>query len=574
MTLLQAEVPLSASSDLTRAKELVRYLEDKNRRLIVDDYHLAAPGSFAPLLDAASRKQPPARVVVISRGYVDLPLSVSPGARLPVGGLGPGQIREMLRRRGVSNPPQRWVRALEEKVEGLPIAVTLFAAAVAEFGGDADDLLAGTFVRNERLKRWFDDVVASLTPEARELLRILSAAAGPFGRPIVRMASDRLGIESAYESFEALQKAHLVENLARFRWSVHQLIATFCQLELGDAGLRRINGYFADHYLKSGAEWPRQMLDEKTFADRVIAWRYLYLADRHQEAQVLLARIAPTAKARGHYETFMRLCEPALRVPMHDPWLDYHYAHACAVVGRLTAAAETLLRTDEEHGDSALSLSLARLHAEVLLAAGDSAGALAVVRRGLADYDHARGGPFWSQAVGVEARIHLALGDIDAVARVASDLLARAQQASDELGAAVAFAYFGYADLANRDFNGAGHHLHESVNRFRREGHRRGLSWALSGLAQTMIAAGNARGALPRVAEALRIRSDVAESSPEYLAFLRQLDAHPMLHTSVLVQDELQRVRSVLDQERTLWERHARHRGRLLPAEARPPPRP
>jgi tetratricopeptide (TPR) repeat protein len=565
MTLLGAQVPFTGSSNLTRAKELVHHLGVNDGRLVIDDFQLASVASFTPLLQAASRHAPPVRLLLISRGYVDLPLMAAPAARLALGGLNPEQIAEMLRHRGLSECPDAWVQGLKTKVGGLPIAVTLFAAAVAEFGRDADELLAGTIVGETRLKRWFDDVLEGLPRDARRLLRYLSAAAGPFSRQVVRMACRQLDIAEPDQPFETLQRAHLVEDYSRRRWSVHQLISTFCQLELDADELESIHAAFGAFYLSRGADWPGQLLDDETFANRVTACRHLHMAMRHREAQNVLTRIVNTAKAHGHYDTFMRLCEPVLRSGPHDPWLDYHYAHCCFVLGRLSAAA-VALRDIEPSGlfdDPKLRLSLARLEAEVLLAAGESARALDLLTRALASFDAGDGGPVWAQAIGVEARIRLQLGETDEVARIAAQLLARSQKERDVLGAAVGFAYLGYVQLVEQDPPGARKSFDESAERFRQQEHRRGLAWALSGLAEALIASRDKRRALPYVAEALRIRSDVAECTPDYLRFLERVrDQFDLRNSTSVVRDEISRVGQVLEREQAEWQRQRRYLSR------------
>lgn len=553
ITLLGTAVELTSASDLTRAKELVHHLEQESRRLVIDDFHLGDTDSFGPLLHAAAWRPPPARVLLVSRQYVELPTGGAPPARLAVGGLEGRQIAAMLERRGVPDAPEHWVRALEEKVRGLPIAIGLFASAVVEFDRDPDELLSGDLVGEDQLREWFDDLVTRLPPDSRRLLEFLSVVSGPFGRDIVREACAKLELPNAQAPFAPLQRTHLVERLGEGRWSVHQLIATLCQAQLAPEELSSINGALADHHLRQGASWRRQLLDEETFANRVAACRYLQAAERHADLETELTRLVHTAKARGHYGTFMRLCEPALKHPERDPWLDYHYAHCGLITGQLHSAATVIRRVDmDDVTDPKLRLSLGRLEAEVLIAMGEPERASRVLTAALGSYEDAHEGPVWAQASAVDARIQLELGRPDGAAEIAGALLGRAHQEHDELGAAIAFAYLGYAALDKREFRTSAENFERAASGFRDKGHRRGLAWAKAGLSRALIGLGDRETALVNAASALKIRSDIAECSPDYLSFLEQLGRDFRLkESSSLIRDELERVAGALERERT-----------------------
>jgi hypothetical protein len=557
MSWLASEVELSGMSDLSKAKELVHHLVVADRRLVIDDFHLARPGSFAPLLEAAGRTNRPVRVIVISRAYVDMPASIARAPRHTVSGLNSEEIAAMLALRGLDDAPQRWVRGLETKVAGLPLAVTLFASAVSEFGRDGDELLAGTMMGDDRLKALFNEVLAGLPDEGRRLLRFLSVASGPFDRAVVRMAANRLELQDREHAFESLQRAHLVESYTTSRWTVHQLIAAFSHAALSDPEIERFHSSFGNHYLRLGSEWPNQPLDDEVFAFRVTACRHLQSAGRHRDSQKLLSRLARTAKAHGHYDSFAGLCEVELDDPLRDPWMDYHYAHCCVILGDIAAAINVLgAHPVEVVENSNLRLSQTRLHAEALLGVGQDKHALELLTQAQSSLEHEVSAGVWAQAKGAEARIRLRLSQPAKVAAIATELLGQAQRNRDGLGAAIGFTHMGLARLAQQKPQEAMGSLEEAVERFRVEDHRRGLSWALAGLAQARIAVDGPVEAILPIRESLRIRADMAECSPEYLEFLQRLRSDfPFRETPALVLEETERVGRRLEAERRAFHR-------------------
>jgi len=550
LSLLARRLRFSGSSNLTKAKELVHHLEESDRRLVIDAYHLGDRDSFIPLLEAASHRKPPARVLLVSREHVRLPPALPANARLTISGLDRGEIAAMLRTRGFSTVADRWVSGLQTKAGGLPLAVTLFSSAVDD-GRDPDELLAGPVIGIEnQLRDWLDEVVAGLPPEGRPLLRFLSTALGPFNRGVVRMACRALELDDADEPFNALQRCHLVEDHTPYRWSVHQLLAEFSRMELEPDELARVHEAYGKHYQRLGQEWPGQPLDDDTFAQRLIAARHLQLAGRRRDVQKLLGRLSRTAKVHGHYASFMRLCETELEDENRDPWIDYHFAHCCMITGRLSAAGR-VLRCVPPTENRNLTLSLARLEAELLLALGDGRRALRVLADAMDGAEHSVKAAVLAQMRGLEARILLAVGDPEAAAQIATRLMARAHERDDDLSAAVAFTYLGFADLARGRASEARGSFAAAVERFRDEEDRRGVAWALTGRADAKLQLGDRDGAILDIREALVIKSDLAECSTEYLRFLERLrDEFVLVDSAKLVHEELDRVGRTMGDER------------------------
>jgi tetratricopeptide (TPR) repeat protein len=552
-------VPMQGASDLSKAKELLQLLERDHQRLVIDDFHLAHSASFLPLLEAASLRPAPVKLIVISRNYVELPPSAAPMSRLTVPGLDATEIRTMLAERGLPGAAKRWIDALQTKLGGLPLAVTLFAAAIREFDHHGDELLQDTMMSNDRLRRWINQIQRGLPDDSKRLLQFLSAASGPFDRWVVRMACRHLEFDAPNSVFQPLQRAHLVVRHSQSRWSVHQLIAAFC-LETAPH-LDEVHGALAEHYLTLGEEHPNQPLGEKTFGLRVIACRHLQIAHRHRDAQQLLGRLAPTAKSQGHFDSFVRLCEAELEDRNRDPWIDYHYAHCCLTLGRLTDAGLALrARSELPTGNPDLELQLARLQAEFLFTVGQHKSALRTLETSKAFVEHDVKASVWAQALGTEARIRLAMGQAREVERIAKELLAGASRrgdrltADDRLAAAIAHTYLGRAHLALGRTSDAIERFEDAAKIFRHRGYRRGLAWALAGLAEAHLADGDIRAAIRPIREALRIRSDIAECSPEYLGFIERIRIDlKVLDGSSLIREEERRVRRRLESERNAY---------------------
>jgi tetratricopeptide (TPR) repeat protein len=551
LSLLSSELAFTGSSNLLKSKELMHHLELRDRRLVIDGYHLGDQASFQPLLEVASHSDGPARLFVLSRERVYLPPAASPSARVAIKGLERDEIAAMLVARGFGDSAERWVSGLQEKAGGLPLAVTLFASAVTESGRDPAELLAGPAVDiDARLRDWLQELLGGLPHQSRLLLRFLSVAFGPFNRGVVRMACHTLDLTSSDDAFESLQRAYLVQGQTPYRWSVHQLIAEFSRAELDAAELSSIHAAYGSHFLRLGQEWRGQPLDDETFALRVMAVRHLQEAGQREEVQDLLGRLAKTAKAHGHYESFIRLCARELADPERDGWIDYHYAHCCVIVGRLSDAFRAV-RAAPPTTDPNLRLSLARLQAELLLLLGDNRRALDLVTAALVDADRRVRPSVRAQLMGLEARLRLAVGEPDVAAEIAGRFLAAAHHRTDDRGAAVAYTYLGLADLAREDAARARGNFAAAVERFRSVDDRRGLAWALTGLAESKLQLEDRDGAIKDALVALRFKAELAECSFEYLGFLERFAAAFLLTGNKgLVQEEIVRVKGTLDEER------------------------
>ncbi len=547
---------LGGSSEVSRAKELLRHLDQTGQTLVVDDFHAVARETFEPLLTAASRRPGPARLILLSRTYVDVDPAEGRRPALTVDGLQCPEIVSMLAARGVTDPPDSWIEGLEREVSGLPVAVTLFATAVVEFGRDGDRLLADHEIRqNERLKRWFAEILDGLPEDARQMLRRLSVAAGPFNHALTRMTGRELDLPGWEDSFERLQRAHLVESYTPYRWRVHALIASFTQDELEPEELRQAHAALAQHYLRGWRVAGRTM-DEETFTARVKAYRHLLDAGRRKQALKLLGELSGAAKSLGYYVTFINLCQPEVAANDIDPWLIYNYSHCCLITGRLTVALDALRHVrDAPLSDPMLRFSLLRLHAEVLDAAGYATEALAVLDEAMADGKGVVRDTAWTQALSIRARILLSMDQSQAVVEIAAQLLARAHKADDSLAAAVGLTYLGYAKLQEGQHADALSSFVSAVSIFEELDDRRGLAWATSGQALTLLRRNELREAIPAIRKAVTIKGDLAESSREYLRFLDAVRAqHPAGDRTNLIDEERTRVATGLAAERRTLE--------------------
>jgi hypothetical protein len=562
LALLSPRLPFNGSSTATRAKELVHHLVRENLRLVIDDFEGAATDTFGALLEAGSRHSPPTRVILISRSRVEMPLSLAVPCRLLLSGLERDEMSVMLTARRLPSTQSTWLSALGAKLDGLPFAVSLFATLVDEFGADPGELLTGTLVTNDRLRRWFAEISGALPFAARELLKVLSATVGPFDRDTVQMACRRAKAPDSQDTFACLQRAHLVEAHAVHHWRVHSLISTFC-LEAAPAHeLERIHSDFADHHL-IGLTDETELVGADRFARGVMGCRHLQRAGRRTEAQALIARLAPTAKAEGHYETFSRLLEEELRHPAgRDRWIDYHYAHCCLITGRIATAAlalrSALADASASAGNERLFLSLARLQAEVQLALGQPRDGLRTLEPAMAAVRGRVKAQVWAHARTAEALLRLELHEVTEPDAIARDLRAYAETRGDERAGAVALTLLGRIDLARGRASHARSTFARAVNGFQVTRDRRGTAWALSGLAEADLRARETAAAVRHAAAAIQIRAELDECSAEYLRFLRLFeDAREHIELwecASVVEREISRVAARLDSERARTE--------------------
>jgi tetratricopeptide (TPR) repeat protein len=495
--------------------------------LVLDDFQQAAPETFDPLIDVAAAHAPPVSLIVLSRTRIDTRRGASTLARVRVEGIGAEETRRLLNARGLSLDDAQ-VSDLCSKTDGLPLAASIFATLVLEFGWEPSELLAGTMMSNERLRQWYTEAMAAVGEPARTLARFLAISDGPFNRGLVRQVRHIDRVVDADRALDELQRAYVVRPYSPFRWGIHQLISVFIAESIAAderRAMQRVYGAYYGRSIERGRSY-----DGADIAFLARACRYFVSAGDGPRAEKVVSSIAPSAKRLGQYDLLHQLADAVIAAfPQRSRWIDYHSAHAAYIVGHINASTsvlETLLRTDMRT-DPTLALSVRRLYSECLAAQGQTNAALTVITDGL---DEARDAheTAVANAKRTAAILYIELGELADATRIAHELLAVSARRNDRLGGAIAHALLSRSCLLAGDTPTSESHAQEALRLFREVGDQRGISWSAGLLCQALLANNrdDLRTAAALAAECVGIRGRTRECSREYLTFLNEVRPH------------------------------------------------
>jgi tetratricopeptide (TPR) repeat protein len=556
LTRIENEITLTSLATVSKCKELLHILRERNLLLVIDDFHQVDQASYATLINLAANFGEPARLVLISRTYVDLIHSTPRVARLEVAGFGREEMGRFLESRGLRQIRAETLRDLVTKTDGLPLAASLFATLVLDFGHRPSDLLSGNIVNDERFHNWFKTVLSLVGKPESGLLHALSICEGPFNVRVVRTLCDQAERHRADQLFERLQRTYLVQRYSPYRWSVHQLIAMFCISRLSLRERRTLHLKLGRHYLDGLAFREPRILDEEEFFWKIRACKQFQLAGHFRESERILHDVARTINFRGHYELFIQLSANELENhPGRDQWIDYHHAHFCLITGKLKQSLlviEPLLyRSDEQPVNE--RLSFARLYADVLGAMGHVQLALQKLRGVMRVIDQAAARPVVrSQAKTTEISLLARLGNYEEAKALCEELLAESLRRDDRIGAAIAQTHGGILARLTGSIDQALVRLNNAAGLFRDGENKRGLAWSLLNLAMCQLDVNDERGAIFNLKECFRIYPAIGECSVDYQESLNAIKPR-LAGTSVAqaVNAEIRRVNAALGRRRT-----------------------
>jgi tetratricopeptide (TPR) repeat protein len=546
---LEARMPLLGFSAIAKAKDLLHQLGQQGLCLVIDDFHLV-DASFLSLIGFAVRSPGPARIILISRTFVDLLREFPQIGHLEVRGFDLEELRAYLTRRGLVGLSAGLLAELRQKIDGLPLAASLFATLVREFGYQPTELLQNSTQSLDRLRGWFDEVLARTNEEDAHLLRWLSVCDGPFDLPLVRALATEAGLSQPERSFEQLQRSYLVQKHTELRWSIHNLISIFCLLDLPHDERQRIHLTLARHYLKGLSLKHAHVLSEEEFLLKVKACRELQQAGEHRNAQRLIQNISKTAKSRGRYEAFRQLSSAEVSADVAPSgWLVYDHAHCCLILGKIEESYQVL-----EHLLYASSVNLSlkvagtRLYAETLAAMGRQEQALTALSEVL---EAVEGQPvrlnILAQARATEAKLLIDLQRFKDASSLTRKLLAESERRQDPLGIAVSLTHLGIISYHSSSLDEASQDLARAVALFRDAQDRRGTAWSLLWLSLCKAKRGEVEEAVQDLEESLATKLDIGECLPEYLDELLLLRHYFSGQVVLLkIESEICRVRDML----------------------------
>lgn len=518
-------VPFQTHSNYARSRELAQNMIDTSSLLVLDDSHNLPSQSLAVVTTAFSDLDiTPARLILLRQR--PNPTAVGAIRSVDVGGLTPPEVAAFLDNRGVENADDHTSLLVHAKTDGIPFAVDLFARLVTDLGMDADELLGGPFLRQERLRIWLDHLIGSMRRVDVQLLTAVCATDDHFDTDLIAYLNDT-DLSQAWSSFEVLRGLSVVRRYSTDNWEVPQLIRNLTRIMASEDELNVAHLTLAAYYLGRADTEPRR--SDKRFFLSAAGCLHLQRAGEFMWSGPLVDHgLAPAAKGLGHYETLLELARTEMKYNSgRSVWIDYHYCHAALILGRFDDTRSALREALRLVGPSdwRLYLALVRIEAELLHEEGYPWEALVVLEDGYSSIKRfGPHGPTVRQAETTRSMLESELGEPRQALESALSSLRRARP-HERLGRAVALTRIGIANISLGEQDDAIGALSEARSLFAAEPDRRGQAWAASHLARCLADRGQNSESTAMATEAIALAESVGESSIDYLRFVEsQLD--------------------------------------------------
>ncbi|SEP88853.1 DNA-binding transcriptional activator of the SARP family [Lentzea xinjiangensis] len=482
-------------ADTTQRVGLYRSLLAGRRVLVLLD-NVRTADQARPLLPTGGRSV----AIITSRSDLRGLVALNDAKVLRLSVLPPDEAAQLLERvmgadRARAEPEA--VAALAELCAGLPLALRIAASLLANephLGvrdlveqlrtGDRLAELEITDDPESAVRAAFDLSYAALPPEERRMFRVLGLAPRADFTP--QSAGALLGVPSkrALSLLRALSRAHLVEEHAPLRFSLHDLLrlhAHECAMaEESEEQRRAAVVRLLDHHLHT--------LDRSYSILRTIR-AVLPLTDR--DPVVELADFDDKSGAlswcRREHDVLIELCEFALE----EGYLEHAWQMSCAMWGYLYVhgSTEDFLRVNT------IALSAARRLAN-RYAEGVALHALAMTHKSTHNYE---------QALDL---LHTAL-------RLRREI-------GDERGIAVSSAELASTHLWQGHHDEAVHYYEASAEQWRRIGNEAGLAMSTNSLAWTLVRKGDHARAVVVAKEGIELQAKFGEPPPTFKDTLAQ----------------------------------------------------
>jgi tetratricopeptide (TPR) repeat protein len=544
----EAIISLAGLSSLSKCKELLSLFRREKILLVIDNFEQVDQPSYSTLLDLAGRQGTPASVILISREYSELSRSLSGIKHFGVGGFDASELQQYLEIRGIRDIDETTISKILEETDGLPLAASLFATLVIDFGSNTEELLGGKIIKANRLHQWFNEILSKMEEDDVKLLQFLSHCDVPFNRGIINLASRQNNINNIDLCFEQIQRKYLVQRYTPYRWNVHRLISSFCQNNIKSDEKRKINLALAYYYERGITIDRKELIDFDKLNWLILSCKYYQKADKFGRSEHILRDISKTVKSRGLYQVFIQLSLAEIKGnPKRDSWIDYDYAHCCYITGRLRQAIDIispLVYTDISN-EWGKRLAVIRLYAEILGSTGQEQIALEKLREALESVSESTvHSTILNHAKSVEVWLLTKLMMYSEAEKLSQELLAESVKQGDYRGGAISLTRLGIINNLTSKQMLAKSQFEEASQLFRESGDRRGLAWSLLNLAETDLSLGLPTSCYEHLQESLRISTDIGQSSQDYLLQLETM--YKKINdqkTLDLIELELQRVK-------------------------------
>lgn len=539
-----------------RCQGLRSLLRKNNAVLVLDDFHTAVRPSFEPLFSVARGGGCPARLLVISQFQTVSRAALGSIAPVTVPGFDLNEAELFLKTKAV-DADKRVIRRLVAQTDGLPAAVSLFSVLIESGRFSPNELLDELSAKGQelRLDFWFDHVKSMLNEKQFLLLEGISLADDRFGSDVLRAVASTLGLRDHQSAIAKLSRGFLLQRYPHDRWRVHSLAASFCRQNIGTETKKKWHQTLANHYAIGIPLKRTSVLSDEQLFDLENACGQLQSAGDFGRAETYLRAISKTAKGRGFYRRFMRLCDAQIENHAdRSRWVDYDYAHCCLIVGQHSSAMRILQPLVGDSFEPSLDMQIARLYAEVHLHEGNPQAAYDLLRGAIKSAaDERIHSAVRGQCLQSLADCLVGLERFDEAEHWIEQLWEQtgADRQSD-VGRAAALTRWGniarkcgrYADAHSKLLEART--LFASVSD--QEGRfldRRGLAWATFSQAQCLFELGELVDAENALDTAIGLKREIDDVSSSYLEELRSLAKFRLtLRGTKLVEQEIDRIRN------------------------------
>ena len=550
---LACHCEIEAPSAVARCKELLAAIGRRSSLLVIDNYHTVDQNTYSMMLDLALKAGPPVRVLLLSQKCVEPDTIAEPLKHVWIGGFSAQETKEYLDMHDVAELPAELIDSLVEKTDGLPFAIGLFCVLISRYGRTPRELLGGSLTRDERIKKWFNNIVSTVGDDAFVLLKSLSVCATPFNMGVVNLLGRRVGASNATILFGRLQRNLLVQRYLSAWWRIHELVASMSKSEMESADREEVHALLGEHYLRRIDGGPRARIHVDEWQVRACR-EFLGAGAQAKRGKDLLMSLAAPAKASGQYDLFTELSSGLIgRQAGEYLWIDYHHAHCAYILGAEAGCLRAVQALLKKGPEFSLRLAAIRLEAEAAASLGDTEAAIAILSEAIeafsADSSGAR--TVYAHAKSVLAGLLTKQGDLARASRLVDELIEEAQRAEDLRGGAVALTRRAMILMAQGRLADARPLLSTTGHLFDECGDMRARAWSFMLQAELEIIGGDAGAGIEPLRQAEVIASAIGQAGAEYREQLRRVLAHTDNDTvTEIVNREFSRVARARDRAR------------------------
>lgn len=377
-----------ATSQRVKCEALVGHLTEQSSLLVIDDICDTSIEEFELLVDTARSTQSNhgAVLALVGRDFISW---TAPGSidRYTVRGFTPEDALELFsQQEGVSERLKLVLPDLVEAIDGHALGLEIFSTLVEQYGLEPDELLAGALGREARVSGWLDLLLSKIPGPGRHLLEQLAFTTTPFDESVPKILSKTAGEPAWWSLLNPLLDRYVVERSTDRLFRVHSFVARVVRQSTLQEDATEIHRQLAAVYLKSVSKRKRRVDSEEEFRAALLRTHHLHSSGDLEKAHRALQSSIKYGKNSGNYSMLIQALRAHRDVnPDRSSWIDYDLAHSYLIQGQFDSAIEVVEDLPRPR-EVPLRLSIARIHAEILLETGSAEAACNLLRPAISNY--------------------------------------------------------------------------------------------------------------------------------------------------------------------------------------------